>query len=151
MSLYAGENTLFGTLVEDDRFSRRRVFMSARTGNGAVAFAKSTLPRDLIENAYRVLNEEPGLPTPPVRPTQFVPRLASELGCPDPARRRAEQLAGRAVDAGVTAGMHPSGFAAACLYMVACAHAAPLTQADAAAAAEVTVRNQRDTLLSVVE
>jgi len=37
VSLYAGENTRFGTLVEDDQSSRKRVFMAARTGNGAVA------------------------------------------------------------------------------------------------------------------
>ncbi|MEF8843670.1 MAG: DUF3179 domain-containing protein, partial [Haloarculaceae archaeon] len=40
---YASENTLFGTLEEDDRFSRKRVFMGARTADGAVAFDKSTL------------------------------------------------------------------------------------------------------------
>ncbi|MFW5918309.1 MAG: transcription initiation factor IIB [Haloferacaceae archaeon] len=110
--------------------------------------------QDRVENAYTVLNEELGLPTPPVRPTQFVPRLAADLGCTDAVRRRAAQLAEQAVDAGVTSGKHPAGFAAACLYMAACAHDAPLTQADAAAAAEVTVetvRSHRDRLLSVVE
>jgi len=112
------------------------------------------VPQDRVENAYTVLNEELGLPTPPVRPTQFVPRLASDLGCTDIVRRRAETLATQAVDAGVTTGVHPAGFAAACLYMAACANDAPLTQAAAAAAAGVTVetvRNHRDTLLSVVE
>ncbi|WP_435066188.1 transcription initiation factor IIB [Halobaculum sp. EA56] len=110
--------------------------------------------QDRVENAYRVLNEELGLPTPPVEPTQFVPRLASELGCTNVVRHRAEQIAEQAVDAGVTSGVHPAGFAAACLYLAACANDAPLTQADAAAAAEVTVetvRNHRDRLLSVVE
>jgi len=46
VSLYAGENTRFGTLVEDDQSSRKRVFMGARTGNDAVAFAISTLLED---------------------------------------------------------------------------------------------------------
>lgn len=110
--------------------------------------------QDRVENAYSVLNAELGLPTSPVRPTQFVPRLASTLGCTDAVRRHAEQLAQQAVDAGVTTGVHPAGFAAACLYLAACAHDAPLTQADAAAVAEVTietVRTHRDTLLSLVE
>ncbi|NHX36749.1 MULTISPECIES: transcription initiation factor IIB [Halolamina] len=110
--------------------------------------------QERVEGAYRVLNAELGLPTSPVRPSQFVPRLAAELGCTNAVRRQAAQLAEQAVDAGVTTGMHPAGFAAACLYMAACAHDEPLTQADAAAAAEVTmetVRNHRDTLLSVVE
>ncbi|WP_135305850.1 DUF3179 domain-containing protein [Haloarcula amylovorans] len=40
---YTNENTLFETLEEDDRFSRKRVFMGARTADGAVAFDKSTL------------------------------------------------------------------------------------------------------------
>jgi hypothetical protein len=40
---YANENTLFGTLEEDDRFSRKRVFLGARTTDGAVAFDKATL------------------------------------------------------------------------------------------------------------
>ncbi|SFP97274.1 transcription initiation factor IIB, partial [Halolamina pelagica] len=110
--------------------------------------------QDRVENAYRVLNEELGLPTSPIQPTQFVPRLASELGCTDAVRRRAEQLAEQAIDAGVTTGVHPAGFAAGCLYLAACAHDAPLTQADAAAVADVTVetvRSHRDRLLSVVE
>lgn len=110
--------------------------------------------QDRVENAYTVLNEELGLPTPPVLPTQFIPRLASELGCTDAVGHQAEKLASRAVDTGVATGVHPSGFAAACLYMAACAHDAPLTQADAAAAAGVTVetiRNHRDRLLSVVK
>jgi hypothetical protein len=40
---YASESTLFGTLSDDDRFGRKRVFMGARTADGAVAFDKSTL------------------------------------------------------------------------------------------------------------
>jgi hypothetical protein len=40
---YTSENTLFETLEDDDRFSRKRVFMGARTADGAVAFDKSTL------------------------------------------------------------------------------------------------------------
>jgi len=40
---YDNESTLFGTLEEDDRFSRKRVFMGARTADGAVAFDKATL------------------------------------------------------------------------------------------------------------
>ncbi|QKY20547.1 transcription initiation factor IIB family protein [Halolamina sp. CBA1230] len=107
-----------------------------------------------VENAYKVLNEALGLPTSPMAPPQFVPRLASDLGCTDAVQHDAIRLAEQAVDAGVTTGVHPAGFAAACLYMAACAHDAPLTQADAAAAADVTmetVRNHRDRLLSIVE
>ncbi|MFQ3319661.1 MAG: transcription initiation factor TFIIB [Natronomonas sp.] len=36
-----------------------------------------------VVNAYKTLNEELGLPAEPVSPTMFVPRLASDLECPD--------------------------------------------------------------------
>lgn len=45
---YANGNTLFEPLEEDDRFSRKRVFMGARTADGAVAFDKSTLLEERI-------------------------------------------------------------------------------------------------------
>jgi len=54
---YANENTLFETLEEDDRFSRKRVFMGARTADGAVAFDKSTLLEERIMTGE--LNETP--------------------------------------------------------------------------------------------
>lgn len=45
---YKNENTLFGTLEEDDRFSRKRIFMGARTADGAVVFDKSTLLEEQV-------------------------------------------------------------------------------------------------------
>jgi transcription initiation factor TFIIB len=49
-------------------------------------------------------------------PSMFVPRLASDLDCPDEIRHRARTLAEQAEARGVTTGVHPAGFAAACLY-----------------------------------
>ncbi|MFT4923139.1 MAG: transcription initiation factor TFIIB [Haloarculaceae archaeon] len=69
-----------------------------------------------VTNAYKTLNEELALPAEPVSPSMFVPRLASDLECPDEIRQRAQALAEQAEDAGVTTGVHPAGFAAACLY-----------------------------------
>src|SRR6056297_3815121 len=46
-----------------------------------------------VMNAYKVLNKELGLPTHPIRPSGFVPRLASELGVSDQLRHRAQRLA----------------------------------------------------------
>jgi hypothetical protein len=40
---YASENTLFEPLSDDDRFGKKRVFLGARTADGAVAFDKSAL------------------------------------------------------------------------------------------------------------
>mgnify|MGYP006289470459 CR=1 FL=1 len=45
---YASEDTLFATLSDDDRFGRKRVFMGARTTEGAVAFDKSTLLEERV-------------------------------------------------------------------------------------------------------
>jgi hypothetical protein len=45
---YTNENTLFATLNEDDRFGRKRVFLGARTADGAVAFDKSTLLEERV-------------------------------------------------------------------------------------------------------
>ena len=45
---YDNEGTLFGTLEDDDRFSGKRVFMGARTTDGAVALDKSRLLEDRV-------------------------------------------------------------------------------------------------------
>ena len=34
-----------------------------------------------VDNAYGVLNIELGLPAPPTTPTQFVPRIATDVDC----------------------------------------------------------------------
>ncbi|SDY86379.1 transcription initiation factor TFIIB [Halopenitus persicus] len=69
-----------------------------------------------VTNAYKTLNEELSLPAEPVSHSMFVPRLASDLECPDEIRQRARTLAEQAEKCGVTTGVHPAGFAAACLY-----------------------------------
>ena len=70
-------------------------------------------PESRITNAYKALNKELSLPAEPVSPSMFVPRLASDLECPDEIRQRAQTLAEQAEDHGVTTGVHPAGFAAA--------------------------------------
>jgi len=52
-----------------------------------------------VTNAYKTLNEELGLPAKPVSPGKFVPRLASDLECPDEIRQRARTLAEQAEEA----------------------------------------------------
>ena len=102
-----------------------------------------------VTNAYKTLNEELGLPAEPVSPSMFVPRLASDLECPDEIRQRARTLAEQAEDRGVTTGVHPAGFAAACLYKAGREEGRWLTQseaADVANASKATVRAHRDTL-----
>ena len=57
-----------------------------------------------VTNAYKTLNEELGLPAEPVSSSMFVPRLASDLECPDAIRQRARTLAEQAEERGVTTG-----------------------------------------------
>ena len=67
-------------------------------------------------NTYKVLNQELGLPTQPIRPSGFVPRLASDLGVSDQLRPQAQRLAEHSEAVDKIVGVRPSGFAAACLY-----------------------------------
>jgi transcription initiation factor TFIIB len=112
-----------------------------------VAVAKVEESR--VTNASKTLNEELGLPAPPATPTMYIPRLASDLDCPDRIRRRARALAEAAEDAGVTTGVHPAGFAAACLHKVGQEQGQWMTQRDVAESGNVTpttVRTHYETL-----
>lgn len=102
-----------------------------------------------VTNAYKTLNEALGLPAEPVLPSMFVPRLASDLECPDEIRQRARTLAEQAEERGVTTGVHPAGFAAACLYKAGREEGRWLTQRDVAESGDVTpttVRTHHETL-----
>jgi transcription initiation factor TFIIB len=102
-----------------------------------------------VTNAYTTLNTELGLPAQPVTPSTFVPRLASEFDVSDRVRHRAERLAAKSESTHVTTSVHPSGFAAACLYRAGRDAGRHLTQSEVAAAANVsatTIRNHRDAL-----
>ncbi|MFC7164721.1 transcription initiation factor IIB [Halospeciosus flavus] len=102
-----------------------------------------------VTNAYKTLNEELGLPAEPVSPSMFVPRLASDLECPDEIRQRARTLAEQAEERGVTTGVHPAGFAAACLYKAGQELEQWVTQSDVAETGNVTpttVRTHHETL-----
>ncbi|MFC4407837.1 transcription initiation factor IIB [Haloarchaeobius iranensis] len=105
-----------------------------------------------VKSCYKSLNAELGLPAKPMTPSEFVPQLASDLDVPDRLRRRAREYARRAQESGVTTGVRPSGFAAACLYKAG--ESTILTQDDVAEAADttpVTVRTHWQTLNEVVD
>ena len=98
---------------------------------------------------YKTLNEELGHPAEPVSPSMFVPRLGSDLECPDEIRQRARTLAEQAEERGVTTDIHPAGFAAACLYKAGREEGRWLTQSEAADVvntSKAAVRAHRDTL-----
>jgi len=58
--------------------------------------AASQVSRSKVTNAYSVLNEELRLPTQPVEPSAYVPRLASALDVSQAVERRARELVGQA-------------------------------------------------------
>ena len=107
------------------------------------------IERQRVRNAYKTLNTELGLPAQPVTPSAFVPRFASELDVPNQIWQRARRLAEDSESTGVTTGVRPSGFAAACLYKAGCEEGRLLTQLEVAEVANmsiVTVRTHRDAL-----
>ncbi|WP_123539305.1 transcription initiation factor IIB [Halosimplex salinum] len=91
-----------------------------------------------VRNAYKTLNTELGLPTPPRRPQSFIPRFASELDVSDTVRQRAFELAKSAEETIISNGCQPTGVAAACLYKAAREQGQFLTQTDLAEVAETT-------------
>ncbi len=95
--------------------------------------AVATVGESQIANAYKTLNEELGLPAKPATPTAYIPRLASDLNCSERIRRRSRAITEASEDAGVTTGVHPAGFAAACLYKAGQEAGPWVTQAEAAA------------------
>ena len=95
------------------------------------------------------VEQELGLPAEPVSPSMFVPRLASDLKCPDEIRQRARDFAEQAEERGVTTGVRLARFAAACLYTAGREEGRWLTQSEAADVANVsttTIQNHRGTL-----
>jgi transcription initiation factor TFIIB len=81
--------------------------------------AAARVKESRVTNGYKRLNEKLGIPARPVTSSIFVPRLASDLGCPDAIRQRTQTLAEDSERAGVTSGVYPAGFAAACRYRAA--------------------------------
>ena len=149
------EDLLRGRSIE--AMAAASVYAACRCSGRARTLADVTesarVEHSRVRSAYTTLNTELGLPAQPVRPSAFVPRLASDLDISDQVRQRARQLAAAAESAGVTTGVQPSGFAAACLYTAGREHGRWLTQSDIAAVADVstaTIRAHRDTLDELV-
>ena len=105
----------------------------------------SRVVRERVENAYRVLNQELGIPAVPPSPRQYVPRFASELELSDETRRLAERLANEAEENGLANGRNPAGVSAGCLYEAAQERREEVTQrtlGNLAEVSEVTVRSR---------
>jgi len=107
-----------------------------------------------IKRAYRYVDRELGLETPPAHPTEYLGRFASELDCPEATERLARDLTDAAVDAAVHSGKSPVGIAASALYAASRLRGGDLTQAavsETASVSEVTIRNRYREVLEVAE
>ncbi|WP_226023965.1 transcription initiation factor IIB [Halomicrobium salinisoli] len=115
--------------------------------------AVASVSRDRVQNGYDALNRELALPVPPQEPTEFIPGLASALELSSPVERDARTLANRAVEEGLSTGLHPAGFAAACLGVVATDRGEAVTQrtlADVAGVTPNTIRKHRDRIRDMI-
>ena len=115
-----------------------------RTFEEVVAVAQCT--ESALKNAYGTLNRELSLPTPPRRPREFISTFASELGVSSEIEHRARKLTVQATEAGLTNGVNPAGFAAACLGVSAATQNGSLTQtrlADVASVSPSTIRTHQ--------
>jgi transcription initiation factor TFIIB len=141
------EGLLQGRSIEG--FAAAAVYATCRTASVSrtveevVGAARAT--RDELDVAYDALNRELGLPTGPIDPREYLARFASDLGLSTAVERRARRLAERAREEGIDTGRNPSGVAAACLYTAAQREGEPLTQREAADAADVTPVTLRST------
>lgn len=134
------------------------VYAACRCGNATRSLAAvtrvATVPEEKLEMGYRVLNRELGLPAAVARPRERIPRLATELDAPDRIRRRALEVAREIEGTAIASGCHPSGLAAACLYLAGQEYGAYFTQEELASAADVstaTIRERHADLRAAVE
>jgi transcription initiation factor TFIIB len=107
-----------------------------------------------IKRAYRYLDRELGLETPPAHPSEYVGRFASELDCAEETERLARDLIETVVEEGVHSGKSPVGIAASALYAAGRLTDEQLTQGDVSEAAnvsKVTIRNRYREVLAVTE
>ncbi|MEE6209754.1 transcription initiation factor IIB family protein [Salarchaeum sp. III] len=137
------ESLLRGRSLEG--FAAAAVYAVCRTNNVArtvgevVAVARAD--RNELRAAYAAMNRDLGLPVGPIDPREYLPRFATELDLPPALERRARGL----LDDFAVGGKNPSGVAAACLYAAARDTEHAVTQADAAAVADVTPVTLRST------
>jgi transcription initiation factor TFIIB len=107
-----------------------------------------------IKRAYRYIDRELGLETPPAHPNEYLGRFASELDCEEATERLARDLAETAVEEAVHSGKSPVGIAASALYAASRLRNEGLTQAaisETANVSEVTIRNRYREVLEVAE
>ncbi len=106
-----------------------------------------------IKRAYRYIDRELGLGTPPAHPSEYVGRFASELDCAEETERLAREFIETVVEEGVHSGKSPVGIAASALYAASQVRDRQLTQAaisETADVSEVTIRLRYREIFSAV-
>ncbi|WP_254762684.1 transcription initiation factor IIB [Natrinema marinum] len=128
-----------------------RTCSNARTIDEVVAVARADA--DELSAAYDAMNRELGLPTGPIDPAEYLPRFASALDLETAVENRARAHLEALLEAKLIGGRNPSGVAAACLYRAAGEREEwpTVTQADAAAVADVTPTTIRSTVTEIDE
>ncbi|PSP33135.1 transcription initiation factor IIB 2 [Halobacteriales archaeon QH_10_67_22] len=114
----------------------------------------SRVERKEFARAYRYIARELELAMEPTDPTQYVPRLASDLEIPDETEQRAVELLEAGKQAAVHSGKNPVGLAAAATYAAGRLTNVELTQhevADAADVSAVTIRDRYTELLDAAQ
>jgi len=152
----AGEDLIVGRSIE--AMAAASVYAACRCAGlsrtvGEVG-ATSAVSNERVQSAYGVLNRELELPTVPIEPPEYVPRVTSALELSAGTRQRAADLAGQAARTGVANGCNPAGVAAGCVYQAARERGERVTQAALADAAEVspmTIRARWNELQTVLD
>jgi transcription initiation factor TFIIB len=91
-----------------------------------------------VRLGYQILCRAYRLPVEPYPLAAWVDRVASACRVAPRARKRAQDLAAVAVEAGITSGCQRGGVAAACVYEAAQVHSPQVRQVDVAEVAETT-------------
>jgi len=114
----------------------------------------SRVDRKEFARAYRYIARELELAMEPTDPTQYVPRLASDLDLPEETEQRAVELLEAGKEAAVHSGKNPVGLAAAAIYAAGRLTNTELTQHEVAEVADVsavTIRDRYTELLDAAE
>jgi len=114
----------------------------------------SRVDRTEFARAYRYIARELELAMEPTDPTQYVPRLVSDLDLPTETKQRAEELLEAGKREAVHSGKNPVGLAAAAIYAAARLTNVEVTQhevADVADVSAVTIRDRYTELLDAAD
>ena len=114
----------------------------------------SRVERKEFARAYRYVARELELAMEPTDPTQYVPRLSSDLELPEETEQRAAELLEAGKAEAVHSGKNPVGLAAAAIYAAGRLTNTDVTQhevADVADVSAVTIRDRYTELLDAAE